>query len=94
MKKELHIPTLLNKRHLYSSVTITPKDSNGVIEARFFMNEKTPKGKYKVRTEKYRFISGWGILPRISNEPVKHFGYTQYYSLVEKDFYINLYFTD
>jgi hypothetical protein len=94
MKKELNIPVLLEKKHLYFSVTITPKDENGIITAIYSTKEKTPKGKYKTKTEKYKSLTGWGYLPEVSNDSVKHLGYTRYFHLSEKGFYINVYFND
>lgn len=93
MKKELHIPSLLAKKHLYFSVTISP-EKDGIIEARYCLKEQTPKGKHKIKTVKYKCVTGWGVLPEISNDNVKHLGYTKYFHLNEPGFYINLYLSN
>lgn len=93
MKNKLDISKLLQNKHLYTSVTILPNIQDGTFEAVFYTKEKTLKGKNRVKSNKYKSVINYDILPKISNETVKHLGYSEYYHLKEKGFYINLYFS-
>lgn len=92
MKKLLKISTILQNKASYSSVTVSPIAN--YFEATFYLNEKTEKGKSKIRREKYLNVSDSHLLPQISNETVKHLGYTKYFHLKDENFYLNLYFND
>lgn len=92
MKKLLKISTILENKDCYSSVTVSPIAN--YFEATFYLHEKTEKGKYKIRREKYLNVSESHLLPEISNKTVKHLGYTKYFFLQTGKFYLNLYFNN
>lgn len=92
MKKLLKISTILQNKASYSSVTVSPVEN--YFEVTFHLNEKTEKGRCKIRREKYLNVSESHLLPQISNDTVKHLGYTKYFYLKNDNFYLNLYFND
>lgn len=92
MKKLLKISTILENKDCYSSVTVCPIAN--YFEATFYLHEKTEKGKSKMRMVRYLNISESHLLPEISNETVKHLGYTKYFHLKTENFYLNLYFNN
>lgn len=92
MKKLLKISTILENKKIYFSVTISPVEN--YFEATFFLREKTEKGKHRIKTEKYLNVSESHLIPEVSTSTVRHLGYTRYFYLKEKDFYLNLYFNN
>jgi len=93
MNNCISIKKILENKHLYHSVTISPK--NDYFVATFFHKLKLRKdGTGKIETKKYKQVTDFDLLPIISNKNVNHLGYKRYYHLKEDNFYINLYFSN
>jgi hypothetical protein len=91
MTKYINIKDLISNKHIYRSVTISQE--NDYFQVNFYHKLKLRKdGTGCVENKKFKYVAGTELLPQVSNDNVKHLGYTKYFHLMEQDFYINLYF--
>ena len=87
--RTIKISQLIEMQNIANNITCTPYEDKHIVK--IFLKEKTKKGICKVKTVIAK-IKEDVIIPEISNWTVKHLGYNTYKHLVNKDFYINLYY--
>tara|TARA_R110000787_G_C13090538_1_gene411263 strand:- start:185 stop:439 length:255 start_codon:yes stop_codon:yes gene_type:complete len=83
----MKLSKIINTKNL-TSVTIKALDKNTIV-CEIFTSDRPGKRAIK---KLYKKLDVDIKIPLVSNDTIKHLGIKKYYHLVEKNFYINLYY--